>query len=225
MDIYKKIPGQMVTGVVDNFKKTFNKNNFLNYWNPNTSYKELKDYSKSVIQTGATIYGGVKVIQAVWKPVSEFFKNIQEQNSVTTEMLDTNEIKALPSANNESIGIENDKLNLSKSQILKNNRINGKLAEDRARIDLNNKYGEENVYSQVSIRTEKGLRRMDFVVQTKESKWLGIEVKSGNATRTVSQLMKDKIISTSGGKFVGKKAPYYLKAFDKYKMNINVIRY
>lgn len=73
--MYKQLPGNMVTGIVDNFKTTFNKDNFLNYWNPNTSYTELKDYSKSAIQTGVTIYGGVKVGQVVYNKVTTIVKN------------------------------------------------------------------------------------------------------------------------------------------------------
>jgi hypothetical protein len=52
---------------------------------------------------------------------------------------------------------------------------------------------------------------MDFVVQHPSGKWVGYEVKSGNAFRSTSQLAKDKIISSSGGMFVGKNAPNSLR--------------
>ncbi|MDF2866438.1 MAG: repeat-containing protein, partial [Clostridia bacterium] len=84
MDMYIQMPGNMVTGIVDNFKTTFDKENFLNYWNPNTSYSELKDYSKSVIQTGVTIYGGVKIGQAAYNKVTSIVKNIQNSKLVTS---------------------------------------------------------------------------------------------------------------------------------------------
>ena len=68
----KQLPGQMIQGIRDNFTTTFNWNNFTNYLNPNTEYDELVEYSKSVIQTGTTIYGGIKTISSI----STFVKNI-----------------------------------------------------------------------------------------------------------------------------------------------------
>jgi hypothetical protein len=60
----------------------FFKIKLLNCWNPNTSYSELKDYSKSAIQTGVTIYSGVKIGQAAYNKVTSIVKNIQNPKLV-----------------------------------------------------------------------------------------------------------------------------------------------
>jgi RHS repeat-associated protein len=97
MDMYKKMPENMVTGIWDNLKTTFNPKNFSNYLNPNTPYNELKDYSKSVIQTGVTIYGGVKIIQSGVNTLNQIYKKIQvnklgnvNTNSVNNSISDNN---------------------------------------------------------------------------------------------------------------------------------------
>lgn len=64
-----------------------------------------------------------------------------------------------------------------KADILANNKLAGKAAEKAAKTDLISHFGSPNVYEQVSIRTNQGLRRMDFVVQHPSGKWVGYEVK------------------------------------------------
>ena len=100
MGLYKQLPKNMVTGIIDNFKTTFNKQNFLNYLNPNTSYAELKDYSKSVIQTGVTAYGGYKLGEFAYNKISTIVTN---------------------NSNISSLGIDNDytsyKLNIPENEM------------------------------------------------------------------------------------------------------------
>jgi len=75
--ILKQMPGNMVEGIKDNFKTTFNMENFKNYLDPNTSYTELKDYSKSTIQTGLTIYGGAKIVQSTINLGTNLYHGVQ----------------------------------------------------------------------------------------------------------------------------------------------------
>ena len=84
MNMYMKMPVNMAIGVIDNFKTTFNTENILNYLNPNTSYEELKNYSKSAIHTGTTIYGGLKILQASYNKVNCIVENIQNSKLVTS---------------------------------------------------------------------------------------------------------------------------------------------
>ncbi|WP_353054746.1 nuclease-related domain-containing protein [Bacillus thuringiensis] len=65
--------------------------------------------------------------------------------------------------------------------------------------------------SQVSVRTSKGIRRIDHLVRTPRGKLLAVEVKSGNARRSKMELAKDKLIRTKGGRIIGKNAPEKLK--------------
>ena len=82
--MYSELPKNMLNGIKDNLLQTFNLDNFKNYWNPNTSYEELKDYSKSVIQTGLTIYGGAKVLQTAYNGVTGIVKSIQNSKINTS---------------------------------------------------------------------------------------------------------------------------------------------
>jgi len=59
------MPKNMVTGVRDNFKQTFNKDNLTRYLDPNATFGEIHSYTKSVVQTAATVYGGVKAVQGI----------------------------------------------------------------------------------------------------------------------------------------------------------------
>ncbi|HIQ20500.1 MAG TPA: hypothetical protein EYH34_04580 [Planctomycetes bacterium] len=49
------------------------------------------------------------------------------------------------------------------------------------------------------------------MIKTKEDRIIAVEVKSGNAVRTASQLAKDAAMATEGGRVVGKHAPDELK--------------
>ncbi len=77
MNMYKQLPGNMISGIWDNLKTTFNWNNFKNYLNPNTSYEELKDYSKSAIQTGVTIYSGYEVLKSAYSTANKIYNGIK----------------------------------------------------------------------------------------------------------------------------------------------------
>ncbi|EAO56263.1 Hypothetical cytosolic protein [Bacillus thuringiensis serovar israelensis ATCC 35646] len=71
--------------------------------------------------------------------------------------------------------------------------------------------GYDVLGSQVSVRTSKGIRRVDHLVRTPRGKLLAVEVKAGNARRTAMQLKKDKLMRKQGGKIIGKNAPRRLK--------------
>lgn len=109
----------------------------------------------------------------------------------------------------------------AKRAILQANRKAGIRAEKMAEAALKKK-GYKVLGSQVSVRTAKGIRRIDHLVKTPRGKYLAVEVKSGNARRSKMQLAKDKLIRNQGGKFVGKKAPKYLRGTTK-KMRTVVI--
>jgi hypothetical protein len=60
--VISSLPGNMVTGVVDSFMTTINPNEIKAYLDPKANHDTLVNYSKSAIQTGATIYGTYKLI-------------------------------------------------------------------------------------------------------------------------------------------------------------------
>lgn len=70
------------------------------------------------------------------------------------------------------------------------------------------------------MQTSLGLRRIDRLIQTPAGDIVAIEVKSGNATRSATQVAKDTEIATLSGKPVGKNAP---KAFRGRTMKIDTI--
>ena len=88
LEMYKQMPKNMVFGIIDNFKTTFNKDNILNYLDPNASYDEIKDYNKSLIQTSLTIYGGVKLGKLGYNKISGIASNssISTINNTTYEL-------------------------------------------------------------------------------------------------------------------------------------------
>jgi hypothetical protein len=58
--------------------------------------------------------------------------------------------------------------------------------------------GYWSVGSQVRAVTSAGVRIIDHLVRSPESKLLAIEVKSSNAMRTVLQVTKDNLMATEG---------------------------
>ena len=56
----------MLNGIKGNFETTFNVGNFVNYLTTD-NYNEIKDYSKSVVQTGVTLYGSYNVGKGIYK--------------------------------------------------------------------------------------------------------------------------------------------------------------
>ena len=67
------------------------------------------------------------------------------------------------------------------------NKRAGARAEELAKSALKKK-GYDVLGSQVSVRTSKGIRRVDHLVRTPRGKLLAVEVKAGNARRTAMQL-------------------------------------
>jgi hypothetical protein len=113
-EMYWNLPGNIVNGTIDNFTTTFNWNNFKKYWNPNTSYTELKNYSKSAIQTGVTIYGGVKAVKGLVNGVKN---GIKSATKITNKIDDLssdikgwlgNNAKVITNNNGDKIFISND---------------------------------------------------------------------------------------------------------------------
>jgi RHS repeat-associated protein len=90
------------------------------------------------------------------------------------------------------------------------NRTAGLAAEARAARDLT---AEGNIIlgSHVAARTSEGLRVIDHLIQTPSGQIVAIEVKSGNAVRSASQLLKDSLMATEGAVLVGKNAPAALQ--------------
>jgi RHS repeat-associated protein len=88
--MYLNLPKNMINGIKDNFSQTFNFENFKNYWNPNTSYNALKDYSKSVIQTGTTVYGAYKISEFAFKKFKQVYSGTQVDKfgNVKTDVVD-----------------------------------------------------------------------------------------------------------------------------------------
>lgn len=93
----------------------------------------------------------------------------------------------------------------SKAEILKQNRIAGKAAEKIAEQQLTDE-GYKIIGSQVSVNTSAGRRVIDHLVRDPNGNIVAVEVKSGNAARSTSQLVKDALLESEGGKFVGKNA-------------------
>ena len=87
---------------------------------------------------------------------------------------------------------------LTKAEQFAVNKIAGKAAEARAK-DALEKEGYEIIGSQVTVRTADGkIRYVDHLVR-KNGELTAIEVKSGKATRSKSQLDKDASIESRGG--------------------------
>ncbi|EMY8534375.1 nuclease-related domain-containing protein [Bacillus paranthracis] len=94
--------------------------------------------------------------------------------------------------------------------ILEANKRAGARAEELAKSALQEK-GYNVLGSQVSVRTSKGIRRVDHLVRTPRGKLLAVEVKAGNARRSKMQLIKDQLMRKKGGRITGKNAPKDLK--------------
>jgi hypothetical protein len=62
------------------------------------------------------------------------------------------------------------------------------------------------VATQVSVMTAKGRRVIDILVQ-RGGKYLALEIKSGNAGRTLSQYLKDQAMAIGGATWRGKTLP------------------
>ncbi|MCP4303728.1 MAG: hypothetical protein GY788_02380, partial [bacterium] len=109
----------------------------------------------------------------------------------------------------------------AKTDQLVSNIVNGRIAEREVAKQLISK-GNSILGTQVSVRTRAGLRRVD-ILTVDAGKLVGVEVKSGSATRSAAQLAKDRLIATEGGVIVGKNAPASLRGrrvvFDTIQRN------
>jgi len=90
------------------------------------------------------------------------------------------------------------------------NRAAGAAAERRA-AEAFTKTGNKILGSQVSVRTPAGRRVVDHLIQGPRGHIVAIEVKSGRAVRSASQVAKDRAMATKGGILVGKNAPEALR--------------
>jgi RHS repeat-associated protein len=86
------------------------------------------------------------------------------------------------------------------------NRIAGKAAEAKVAAELAAE-GRTILGSQVCCNTSEGRRFIDHLTQDAGGSIGAVEVKSGNATRSLAQRTKDTEIAAGRGTFVGKNAP------------------
>ena len=90
------------------------------------------------------------------------------------------------------------------------NRIAGLAGEARVAGQLAAE-GMTVVGQHVAARTSAGLRVIDILAQRPDATLVAIEVKTGNATRNASQLLKDALMELEGATLVGKNAPEALR--------------
>ena len=90
------------------------------------------------------------------------------------------------------------------------NRASGKAAEVKVAAELVAE-GKTILGQQVCCRTSQGRRFIDVLTKDKVGSVAAVEVKSGNATRSVLQRTKDAEIAVGRGTFVGKNSPPALK--------------
>jgi len=91
------------------------------------------------------------------------------------------------------------------ARILKANKLRGDAAEELVeRTFLQS--GFELVGRRVSIVTSKGRRQIDRLFRDSSNRLFAVEVKSGGAVRSAEQVVKDRLLATQGGRFVGKNA-------------------
>jgi hypothetical protein len=74
--------------------------------------------------------------------------------------------------------------------------------------------------TRVSVNTSEGRRVLDNLAQ-EGGNLVNVEVKSGAATRTATQVAKDNAMATEGGTIVGKNAPANLRG-QKVKIETQV---
>ncbi len=94
---------------------------------------------------------------------------------------------------------------------LKKNNSNGKKRELEVKKELEQQ-GHKVVGSQVSVKTKHTRRVIDHLIIDKDTgEYKAIEVKSGNAKRNASQVLKDNSMEKEGAEFIGKNCPKELK--------------
>jgi RHS repeat-associated protein len=73
--------------------------------------------------------------------------------------------------------------------------------------------------SQVAVRTSEGIRYIDHLIQTPTGEIIAVEVKSGGAVRSASQMAKDAALSTEGGVLTGGGLPAGFSKGDRLIVN------
>ena len=98
---------------------------------------------------------------------------------------------------------EEENLRLTRVKIFEQNKIAG-AAVERIAVGQLESQGYKIIGSQVSIKTSAGIRRIDHLVEDANGNLIAIEVKSGNAVRSSTQIKKDALIQNEGGIITGK---------------------
>ncbi|MDF0607206.1 hypothetical protein HZU77_016440 [Neisseriaceae bacterium TC5R-5] len=98
-----------------------------------------------------------------------------------------------------------------KKATLKKNKKNGAQREQEVKKELEDE-GHTVLGEQVSIKTPKTRRIVDILVEDGKTKEVrAVEVKSGGAVRSKTQIEKDDAMEKLGGVLIGKNAPADLK--------------
>lgn len=130
-------------------------------------------------------------------------------------------------ARKQALGGSIKKKKLSKKDIkraqLKRNQKNGKLREQEVEKELEAE-GHEILGTQVSVKTEESRRVIDILIKDgRTGKTQAVEVKSGGAKRSATQIKKDNSMAQKGGKLIGKNAPKGDEFKEKIKIDTEVI--
>ena len=137
-------------------------------------------------------------------------------------LIDSKTGKFVKDPNKKNRGSANSNKKNRKAQQLKKNNTNGKKRESEVKNELLAE-GHEVIGSQVSVKTDHTRRVVDHLIIDKDTKELvAVEVKSGNATRNATQILKDDSMASKGGKIIGKNAPE--KLLNKTKTIKTIIR-
>jgi hypothetical protein len=156
------MPSNVYKGIVNNVATTFNWDKFVNYLTTD-DYNESKNYSKSVIQTGLTVFGGAKILQSAGGTLGQIASSIKYNPSpalVTAEGLtfSTSSIGSFSvdvAAINQAIinGVQSIGINASlivggnsggNSSLLKEKQQLKKISNNKQANEIAKKYGYDN---------------------------------------------------------------------------------
>ncbi len=87
----------------------------------------------------------------------------------------------------------------------KMNKLQGRVGENLVFKQLE-KMGYKIEGKQVTAKTKKGIRYIDILIRDKNNQLIAVEVKTGKATRSLSQKEKDRIMKEFGA-YIKKNAP------------------
>ena len=112
--------------------------------------------------------------------------------------------------------------NSNRGRQLEINSRNGTRREIEVKNELLRR-GHEVLGSQVSVKTRYTRRIIDHLIRDRNTRQIrAIEVKSGNARRNSSQILKDNSMAVEGGEIIGKNAPDFLRN-RRLRINTEVI--